>query len=244
VQLPAKKEVRLATLTVNYVPKGERQLKQKGLEAKISAAFREVPDIRFFTLNDNGQRGMQLIVSGPDQNVVVATAAKLEREMASIPTLVNVYSTAPLDRPEIRIRPKVATAAELGVATDLIADTVRVGTIGDIGANLAKFDAGDRQIPIRVQLPESLRGDRALIEILRVPVKNGAAVPLSAVADIELGQGPTASIVTTVRFASRSRATCRARTRSARCSSSSTPCRRRRTCRLASSSGRPGTPRS
>src|SRR5919206_126816 len=84
VQLPAKKEVRLATLTVNYVPKGERKLKQKGLEAKISATFRDVPDIRFFTLNDNGQRGMQLIVSGPDQGLVVETAANLEREMAYI----------------------------------------------------------------------------------------------------------------------------------------------------------------
>ena len=111
--------------------------------------------------------------------------------MATIPTLENAVSTAPLNRPEIRIRPKPALAAELGVSTDVIAETVRVGTIGDVGANLAKFDAGDRQIPIRVQLPESVRGDRRLIDILKVPAKDGAAVPLAAVADIELGQGPT-----------------------------------------------------
>jgi multidrug efflux pump subunit AcrB len=101
-------------------------------------------------------------------------------------------STAPLDRPEIRVRPKPSVAAELGVTTDIIADTVRVATIGDVGPNLPKFDAGDRQVPIRAQLPVEARGDLGLLQTLKLPAKNGAAVPLSAVADIELGQGPTA----------------------------------------------------
>jgi multidrug efflux pump subunit AcrB len=122
---------------------------------------------------------------------VIEMAAKLQREMATIPTLENPFSTAPLDRPEIRIKPKAALAAELGVSTDVIAETVRVATIGDVGANLAKFDAGDRQVPIRVQLPESVRGDRRLLDVLKVPAKGGAAVPLAAVADVELAQGPT-----------------------------------------------------
>ncbi len=191
VQLPGKKEVRLATLTVNYVPKGERSFRQRQLESRIIQDFRDVPDMRFFVLNDGGQRGLQLIVSGPDQGVVIETAAKLQREMATIPTIETPLSTAPLNRPEIRIRPKPALAAELGVSTEAIAETVRVGTIGDVGANLAKFDAGDRQVPIRVQLPESVRGDRRLIDVLKVPAKNGMAVPLSAVADIEFAQGPT-----------------------------------------------------
>ncbi|MDP8918593.1 MAG: efflux RND transporter permease subunit [Pseudomonadota bacterium] len=191
LQLPGKKEVRLATFTVNLVPKEERSLRQRQIEGRIVEEFRDVPDIRFFVLNEGGQRGLQLIVSGPDQDVVVDTAAKLQREMASIPTVENPMSTAPLNRPEIRISPKPDLAAELGVSTDVLSETVRVATIGDVGANLAKFNAGDRQIPIRVQLPEAVRGDRALIDILKVPAKGGAAVPLSAVADISFGQGPT-----------------------------------------------------
>jgi hydrophobe/amphiphile efflux-1 (HAE1) family protein len=192
VQLPGKKEVRLATLTVNYVPKEERTLRQRQLENQVVENFRDVPDIRFFVLNDNGQRAMQLIVSGPDQAVVIETAAKLQREMGTIPTIENPVSTAPLDRPEIRISPKPELAAELGVSTDVIAETIRVGTIGDVGANLAKFNAGDRQIPIRVQLPDNVRADRRLIDVLKVTAKGGTSVPLSAVADIEFGKGPTA----------------------------------------------------
>jgi len=191
LQLPGKKEVRLATFTVNLAPKEERSLRQRQLEGRIVDEFRDVPDIRFFVLNEGGQRGLQLIVSGPDQDVVVETAAKLQREMATVPTIENPMSTAPLNRPEIRISPKPALAAELGVSTDVLSETVRVATIGDVGANLAKFNAGDRQIPIRVQLPEAVRGDQGLIDILKVPTRGGASVPFAAVADISFGQGPT-----------------------------------------------------
>lgn len=190
-QLPGKKEVRLATLTINLTPKNTRHRTQKQVDAEIAAILREEPDIRFWALRESGQRDMALIIAGPDKAVVADVAAKLQREAAQIPHLVNVMSTAPLDRTEIRIRPKAGVAADLGVSTDTIAETVRVGTIGDIGMNLAKFNATDRQVPIRVQLPESLRGRLSELETLKVPVKGGAAVPLATVADISLGQGPT-----------------------------------------------------
>ena len=157
----------------------------------MAAILREEPDLRFWALREGGQRDLALIIAGPDKAVVAEVAAKLQREAQQVPHLVNVMSTAPLDRTEVRIRPKPAVAADLGVTTDTIAETVRVGTIGDIGMNLAKFNATDRQIPIRVQLPESLRGRLSELETLKVPVKGGAAVPLATVADISLGQGPT-----------------------------------------------------
>src|SRR5205807_1188038 len=58
----------------------------------------------------------------------------------------------------------------------------------------AKFDAGDRLVPIRVQLEDAARGDLPLLEQLRVPLgQHGekGGVPLSVVADIKLDQGPT-----------------------------------------------------
>ncbi|MHC2003138.1 efflux RND transporter permease subunit [Methylobacterium sp. CM6241] len=191
-QLPAKKEVRLASFTINLTPKNARHRTQKQLDRIIGAILREEPDIRFWSLRDSGQRDLALIISGPDLRLVSETAAQLQREAATVPHLVNVLSTAPLDRTEIRIRPKAGVAADLGVSTDLIAETMRVGTIGDIGANLAKFNAVDRQVPIRVQLPLALRGDLSQLESLKVPVKGGASVPLSTVADLSLGRGPTA----------------------------------------------------
>jgi multidrug efflux pump subunit AcrB len=191
-QIGGKKETRLASLTINLTPKNQRSRKQSAIESAIASLLAEEPDIRSWNLRNGGQRDLALVVGGPDVDVVTEVAARLQRDMAAIPHLVSVMSTAPLNRTEVRIIPKAATAAELGVTTDVIAETVRVGTIGDIGMNLAKFNAADRQIPIRVELPDAVRGAVSRLETLKVPAKNGAAVPLAAVADIELGQGPGA----------------------------------------------------
>ena len=190
-QLPSKVEVRVATLTVNLTPKADRARSQEAIETQIAGILRDEPDLRSWSIRDNGQRDVALVLGGPDQAVVTEAAARLSREMAGLPHLVNVISTAPVDRMEIRIKPLSDVAAELGVSTSMIGQTVRVGTIGDIGANLAKFTDGDRQIPIRVQLPDRLRGDIDELGALKVPTGGGGAVPLSAVADLSLGRGPT-----------------------------------------------------
>jgi HAE1 family hydrophobic/amphiphilic exporter-1 len=84
-----------------------------------------------------------------------------------------------------------AEAAVLGVSVAQIAETVRIATMGDTAENLAKFSADERQINIRVQLDDSARADVATFESLRVRRDNGDAIPLLAVADIGLMQGPT-----------------------------------------------------
>ncbi|WP_398471353.1 efflux RND transporter permease subunit [Tardiphaga sp.] len=185
-----KKDTRLAAFTINLTPKNERSLKQSAVETEIAALMAREPDIRSWKVGEGGQRDMALIVSGPDTATVTDVASRLQRDIAAIPNLVAVMSTAPLNRTEVRIRPKEGVAADLGVSTSVIADTVRVATIGDVGINLAKFNAGDRQIPIRVQLPQSERRSVAQLENLKIPTRNGAAVPLASVADIALNQGP------------------------------------------------------
>jgi multidrug efflux pump subunit AcrB len=114
--------------------------------------------------------------------------------MKRIPIISNVVSETSLDRPELRIQPRADIAARLGVSTESLSQTVRVATIGDVGPALAKFDAGDRLVPIRVQLEDGARGNLRTLEQLRVPLgQHGekGGVPLSVVADIKLDQGPT-----------------------------------------------------
>ncbi len=190
-QIPSKREIRVATLTVTLLPKAERTRTEADVEVAIGAILRDQPDIRFWQVRDNGQRDVALVLGGRDQPLVTETAARLRREMAALPHLVNVISTAPVDRTEIRVRPRSDVAAELGVSTAAIAQTVRVGTIGDIGANLAKLTEGSRQVPIRVQLPDAVRGRLDVLQALKVPLVGGGSVPLSAVATLSLGRGPT-----------------------------------------------------
>jgi multidrug efflux pump subunit AcrB len=142
-------------------------------------------------VKDNGQRALSLLVAGDDQDAVETTARALYAEMRRLPLIGNVTSTIPLDRPEMRVVPKTGIAATLGVATDAISETVRIATIGDSGANLAKFDVGDRLVAIRVQLDERARGDARMIEALRLPARDGRSVPLATIADLSLARGVT-----------------------------------------------------
>ena len=185
-------EVRKATLVINLVRKESRKLTQDQVRAAIGASMVDTPDIRFWFLKDNGQRQLQLVASGRSGADVSRAAADLTSQAKRIPLLANVVSTAELDRPELRVVPIADVAADLGVSTEAISEAVRIATIGDIAANLAKFDVGDRQVPIRVQLEERARGDREVLGSLKVATGSGAAVPLSALARFELSQGPTA----------------------------------------------------
>jgi len=114
--------------------------------------------------------------------------------MKRIPIISNVTPETSLDRPELRIRPRADLAARLGVSTEILSQTIRVATIGDVGPALAKFDAGDRLVPIRVQLEDSARSNLRTLQQLRVPLgEHGekGGVPLEVVAEIKLDQGPT-----------------------------------------------------
>lgn len=184
-------EPRKATLIITFLPKEERKRTQDQLRGVISEKLRAVPDVRYWFVEDDGQRQFQLVVSGRDADAVNAVGAALTSETKRLPELANVVSTAELDRPELRVYPKTDVAADLGVTTDAISEAVRIATIGDVDANLAKFDVGDRQVPIRVQLKKSARENRSLIENIRVATASGKAVPLMTVARFELDQGPT-----------------------------------------------------
>src|SRR4051812_27769675 len=191
---PGTREVRRAALIINYTPKHERDSKhtQRLLELDISRELDTIPDIRHWFLDENGLRAIALVVTGSDGNIVANVASELATQMKQIPIVANVISETSLDRPELRIRPRADLAARLGVSTESLSETIRVATIGDVGPALAKFDAGDRLVPIRVQLEDTARADLPMLQQLRVPLGGGrGGVPLSVVADIQLDQGPT-----------------------------------------------------
>jgi len=184
-------EVRKASLFVNLVPKTERELPQKTLKTIISAKLASVPDARVWYVNERGERELSFSMLAHDGEVLGDAVRKLEGALRQVPGFTNVAADAAVDRPELRVVPKFDVAARLGVAPSRIAETIRVATIGDIDANLAKFNAGDRLVPIRVQIEEDARTDMQRLKNLRVTNSNGTAIPMAAIADIDFGRGPS-----------------------------------------------------
>ena len=122
-----------------------------------------IPDLRAYFVNDRGERALAFGVMGTDGAVLDEQARKIQSEMTATGKFRAVSSNAALDRPEVIIEPDLDRLAELGISTATLSETLRIATIGDIDANLAKFTVGDRQIPIRVQLDEAARDDISVV---------------------------------------------------------------------------------
>lgn len=72
-----------------------------------------------------------------------------------------------------------------------LANIIRIATIGDSGENVAKFNAGEQQVPIIVRVSENVRNNLFLMQGHRVPSTKGGSVPLGVVADVVLSTGPS-----------------------------------------------------
>ncbi|MDP3895726.1 MAG: efflux RND transporter permease subunit, partial [Mesorhizobium sp.] len=184
-------EPRRATMIVDLVHKSERDLPQWRIGETILATLDTVPDLRAYFVNDRGERQLAMGVMGTDGAVLDEQARKIQSAMNASGMFRAVSSNAALDRPEVIVVPDLARIAEMGLTTAAISEALRVATIGDVDANLAKYTVGDRQIPIRVQLNEEARKDLSVIGSLPVQTAAGLSVPLSSVADIRFGQGPS-----------------------------------------------------
>lgn len=186
-----QREVRRAAVTIKLKPKSERAARQKDLKVVIAERLASVPDVRAWYVNERGEREMAFSILSKDGAALDEAVARIETKMRKIDGYLNVATSGSLSRPELTVRPKLEAAASLGVTPEAISEAVRVATIGDVGANLAKFNAGDRLVPIRVQLDEAARADIRNIAALRVTNTNGVSIPLTAVAEIGFGEGPS-----------------------------------------------------
>ncbi|GIZ53808.1 efflux RND transporter permease subunit [Noviherbaspirillum aridicola] len=181
-------EVRKATLTIRLSPRGERPRKQ-GIENNIRAALEKLPGARSKVgLGGSGEKYI-LVLTGEDPNALAAAARAVERDLRTIPGLGSVASTASLIRPEIAVRPDFARAADLGVTSAAIGETLRIATIGDYDVALPKMNLSQRQVPIVVKLEDQARTDLSVLGRLAVPGARGP-VMLDQVADLEVAGGP------------------------------------------------------
>ena len=181
-------EVRKATLTVLLDERDKRPRKQ-GVENKIRAALEVLPGARSKVgLGGSGEKYVMVLTS-EDPAALQAAALAVEKDLRTVPGLGNVASSASLIRPEITVRPDFAKAADLGVTSAAIGETLRIATMGDYDMSLAKLNLSQRQVPIVVRLNDAARQDLGVLERLSVPGVRGP-VMLGQVATLTVTGGP------------------------------------------------------
>ncbi|VDC32662.1 efflux RND transporter permease subunit [Pseudogemmobacter humi] len=174
------------------LPSEGRTVPQQEIETEVFRRLARVPDLRAFKLGGPGPGGRPVAydVLSQDEAALSQATAMIEAALAGEPLLSNVSTESSLPRPEIRVTPRLDEAARLGVTTQALAATLRVATIGDQDAALAKLSMENRLIPVRVRLKDEARQDLGRIAALKVPTARGGQVPLSAVADLTISEGP------------------------------------------------------
>ncbi len=185
----AAAEARRAVLTLNVVHRNERKESLQQIETQLRDKLAGIAGARFTVGPPDTGVKMQLVLRSEDPVALNEAARAAERELRTLQGIGNVNSSASLVRPEIIVRPDPARAADLGVTTSSIAETVRVATAGDYDINLPKLNLSERQVPIRVKLPDAVRADLSAIERLMVPGRNGP-VMLGNVATVAMDSGP------------------------------------------------------
>jgi len=184
-------DVSSARVTVTLKPRSQRSETQQEFERRISDTVRSIPGarIQYSGLGYSGA-SISVTLAGEDSDLLAVTAEKLAEEMGAVPGLSNAASTAQASKPEIVVTPRNDVSADVGITVSQIASALNMATLGPSDSSLAKFNLGDRQIPI---LPRIDPADISTPEdIAALPVKaSNATVPLGMLAEVGFGSGPS-----------------------------------------------------
>lgn len=186
--LQTNTEVTTATLTLKLKPQAERPVKQV-IENQLREILTQVPGVRFKVGTGASGEKYIMALSGEDSNALIAAAIAIEKELRNIPNIGSISSGASLNRTEVAIKVDYIKAAQLGVTTTAIADTVRIATLGDYDTGLSKMNSSARQIPIVVKVNPSITKDINYLKSLEVQGRD-SMIALSEIATIDFVAGP------------------------------------------------------
>jgi cobalt-zinc-cadmium resistance protein CzcA len=174
-----------------------RGLTKEGLVEQLQQALqREFVGVTFnFSQNieDNieeavsgvkGENSVKLF--GPDLQVLEAKAQEIQAQLATVQGIEDVGIFKELGRPNVLVEVDRARSARYGlVAGDV--NAIVEAAIG--GKRVTDIYEGERHFPLVVRLQPQYRDSVDAMKAIRVPTLDGAEVPLTAVADLQLRAG-------------------------------------------------------
>lgn len=177
--------------TITVVLRHDRELTTDEFQRSLGSMLRAVPNVRISNQGAFGAAGFEVVLAGDDARALEQAQLMLLKQMRGATTVSDPRLSPPPSAPELIIQPDPQAAARLNVSTQSIASAVRVATIGDIDANVAKYSAGRQRLPIRVRIDDASRADLMSIGNLRVATLQGKTTPLTSVARLSVQEGPS-----------------------------------------------------
>ncbi len=128
-------------------------------------------------------------VFAEDLDLLDAAARQAATVVARVPGVVDVASSSEPGNPEVRVELDRERAASLGVTPAAVGSALRRKILGE---KVGEFREGEERLDIRLRASETARERASDVASLRVSLPDGSAVPVSAVARVDVGRGPAA----------------------------------------------------
>ncbi|MBN2430896.1 MAG: efflux RND transporter permease subunit [Acidobacteria bacterium] len=130
---------------------------------------------------------IEVFVQGYNQNVLSQVAGAISSEMAEINGLADLKTSTEAGNPEVQVRFNRDRLSAYGLTVQEVAQFMRNQILGDVAT---EFVRPEHKVDVRVRLAEEQRQTLADIRNLKIHTSSGAVIPLQAVAELEVTQGP------------------------------------------------------
>ena len=164
---------------------------QEFLEAEVQTAVfgaTQPIQMRVEELISGVRATLALKIYGEDLDKLEELSAKLKTVVAGVPGVADLSAEANKGKPQMVIKVDRQAAARYGLNADDILAVVQAGIGGEAVSTLID---GTRRFDIAVRLPEEFRSSPSAIAAIPIRTAEGAIVPFSSVAKIELDEGYT-----------------------------------------------------
>lgn len=187
-----------STLTVQLVPRNERELSSNGWIQKTQQQINQLGLTGYkIMLRSRGIRGIRissgdddisLRIQGPDMVVLTELGDRLVKHLKETPGIRNLQHSAEEVRQELSIRLKRERLAQLGLDAATVGRTLQLALNGEV---ISDYLENDRAYDIRIRLPQREVNSPAALEqlVLRNAI-DGNALHLNEVAQVELIAAP------------------------------------------------------
>ncbi len=181
---------------IRLKPKSQRNLSPEQIIERLRPKLAAIPGLRVFLTNPppiqvggrQSRSDYQFTLRGTDTEELYRAARSFEGKLKALPVLQDVTSDLQIRTPEVTVEIDRDRASALGLSMRSIESNL--ATAYSSGQVTTIF-APNNQFAVILELLPEYRADPSALDLLRVRSARGDLVPLSAVATVREGVGPS-----------------------------------------------------
>lgn len=127
---------------------------------------------------------------GENKAQIEDLATSISKSLGDVKGLADIKSGVTEAGPEFSLKVDPDRAGRVGLNTSSVSDQAEAAMLGTVATRVL---VGDRQVPVRVRFPESVRSNPEQISSIPIQTASGAIVPLSSLGEFETHPGSTES---------------------------------------------------